>query len=65
MTKPTSELIKRVPEDLMWTADDGAHETIPIGKIVHDQAAALKDCISQIEALCSEFDVPDSARALR
>lgn len=64
MTEQVKMKVHRVPRDLCWTADDGAHENLPIGEMVHRLHISLTDCVNQIEALCSEFDVPDSARAI-
>jgi hypothetical protein len=41
----------RIPRDLGYTADDGAHENIPIGELVHTQAAE----IDRLRALNAEL----------
>lgn len=33
--------ISRIPTDLEWTAANGAHERLPIGRILRDQAAEI------------------------
>jgi hypothetical protein len=41
----------RIPRDLGYAADDGAHENIPIGELVHTQAAE----IDRLRALNAEL----------